>query len=297
MEIVEYDVPGVLLGNGAENTVMIDEPCATTVQTQVSSLGFTLSSAPSANVVVTLGEMTYNASMVSTLGASEHLVLGTTSLTFTERLEHSATRHGERDSVRQSHRGENGVRVRGDLLGGFRVRGAQSRVLSDSHLRLFGIMQVDFFAEHANCTFASDQLNNTEISFPSSFTQLSSCWNVTASCGGITVASLTAAGHQPVLTEFTTLPESGAYNDITKIQRLRHYGSQWSVVDRHLAVDGGGTGRLRVHRRRRRLLSRVRLVGVHLKQHRQRWIVQRERTGAERLRAEFRHYSRRGEYV
>ena len=233
VEIVEYDVPGVLLGNGAENTVMIDEPCATTVQTQVSSLGFTLSSAPSANVVVTLGEMTYNASMVSTLGASEHLILGTTSLTFTpndwnipQPVMVSAIPYANLTEARTAY-------ACAETSSADSVYAALNRTCYPIHIcDCSGSCGLISFAEHANCTFASDQLNNTEISFPSSFTQLSSCWNVTASCGGIAVASLTAAGHQPVLTEFTTLPESGAYNDITKIQRLRHYDSQWSVVDR-----------------------------------------------------------------
>ena len=232
VEIVEYDVPGLLLGNGATNTVMIDEPCASTAQTQVSSLGFTLSSAPSSTVVVSLAEMTYNASMLATLGASAHLILGSTTLTFTpndwnipQPVMVSAIPYANLTEARTAY-------ACADLSSTDPVYAALNRACYPIHIcDCSGSCGLLTFDNHANCTFATDQLNNTEITFPSSFTQLSSCWNVTATCGGIAVASLTAAGHQPVLTEFTTLPESAVYSDITKIQRL-HYTTQWAVIDR-----------------------------------------------------------------
>ena len=170
--------------------------------------------------------------MVSTLGASEHLVLGTTSLTFTPN-DWNIPQPVMVSAIPYANLTEaNGVRV---------LRPRRIPCTWRSIARVirftFAIVRDRALISSSSQLYLCVGLSEQHGNFVSVIaTQLSPCWNATGV--GIAVASLTAAGHQPVLTEFTT-PESGAYNDITKIQRLRHYGSQWSVVDRyHLAVDG-----------------------------------------------------------
>ena len=247
VEIVEYDVAGLLLGNGAENTVLIDEPCSTDVTTQVSSLGFTLSSAPSATVVVSLSEMNYNATQLAILKANKHLVLGTTSLSFTpnnwnipQPVMVSAISYDNLTEARTAY-------VCGDMTSDDDVYQALNQTCYPVHIcDCSGSCGLISFDDHANCTFAADQLNNTEITFPPSMKQLSSCWNISATCGGIQVASLSAAGHDPVMTNFTTLPDSEAYAvSLDKVQRL-FYTTQWSVIDKLelplSLIDGGMQG-------------------------------------------------------
>ena len=243
IEIVEYDVAGLLLGNGAMDTVLIDEPCSNAVTTQVSSLGFTLSSAPTADVVVSFSEMDYNATNNTLFTqydpVNEHLVLGTTSLTFTplnwnipQPVMVSALSWPNILQSRTAY-------VCADTSSSDLVYQALNQTCYPVHIcdcdGPCGTLQLG----NHTCTFPTPTVvSPTNITFPQNYLQLSTCFNITADCNGTYVPtssypSLNSAGHGWLDLYFTTLPTSDIYNDVNKVQLLRYWpltvGDGWSI--------------------------------------------------------------------
>uniref|UniRef100_A0A7S0PRR7 Uncharacterized protein n=4 Tax=Ostreococcus mediterraneus TaxID=1486918 RepID=A0A7S0PRR7_9CHLO len=249
VEVVEYDVPGLDLGNAAKGTVLIDEPCSNSVTTQLSSLGFSLKSAPLADVVVTFGEMAYNTSMLTALGdAYKHLTLGTTSLTFTpnnwnlaQPVMVSALSYTNITASRTAY-------VCASMSSADDVYEALDDECYPVHIcdcsDGCGVMT---FYDVPSCVFTNAVVEHGNLpTKPQSFELYSSCWNVTITCGGLSLSSLTSHNFSEVMTNFTTLPDAVAYTDLEAIQRLRHSSGAWSVVDKTdypLAwIDGGVQG-------------------------------------------------------
>ena len=234
VEILEYDVPGLDLGNAAKGTVLIEEPCSSSAAVQLSSLGFSLKSAPLADVIVTFGEMTYNATMLSGLGgASRHLNLGTNSLRFTPNNWQIA------QPVMVSAVGLTSV-TSSRVAWVCASMSSQDDVyasLEDSCYPVYicdcsdGCGYMSF--ENHRCSINSTVVHHYDMpSVPPNFNLYSSCWNVSVVCEGIELLSLTAGGFDPVLTNFSALSSAVMITDIEKIQRLQYQGGSWAVTDK-----------------------------------------------------------------
>jgi hypothetical protein len=253
VEIVEYDTPGLLLGNGARNTVLVDEPCPDSPITQVSSLGFTLRSAPLADVTVSLSEMVYNDTYKTEElgGASKHLVLGTNSLTFTpnnwnipQPVMVSAISYTNISDSRAGY-------VCGQMTSSDAVYAALNETCYPVHIcdcsGSCGTLNV---TTPTGCTLNDPiKMNNSDtvLEFPSAFKQLSSCWNITGSCNGNVVSDGVNLDSTATLT-YTTLPSSEVYTDLSKVAHLVKYGSGWNIMDNKTyplsAITGGVQGEI-----------------------------------------------------